>query len=91
MPPSPGQNLFQFHAGAASVTENPRSGELAPPPRGNPGSATVNEQLLTLNTEKHEIRSGYRSLNEGTAHVWCVYPSACVRTLKIKAYPDAHA
>ena len=60
---------FPWKVGAASVTENPRSGELAPPPRGNPGSVTVNEQLLTLNTEKHEIRSGHRSLNEGTAHV----------------------
>ena len=43
-PPSWGSKFFQFHAVFGKIWPNrvlaPPPGELAPPPRGNPGSAT---------------------------------------------------
>ena len=42
--PPPGSKFFQFHAVFGKLWQNrmlaPSPGELAPPPRGNPGSAT---------------------------------------------------
>ena len=41
--PSPGSKFFQFHAVFGKFWQNRMlapPGELAPPPRGNPGSAT---------------------------------------------------
>ena len=43
-PPPWGSKFFQFHAVFGEIWQNrmlaPPPGELAPPPRGNPGSAT---------------------------------------------------
>ena len=44
-PPPPGPKFFQFHAVFGKIWQNrmlaPPPGELAPPPRGNPRSATA--------------------------------------------------
>ena len=50
----PGSKFFQFHAVFGKFWQNrmlaPSPGELAPPPRGNPGSTTDNHsQLSQLN------------------------------------------
>ena len=56
-PPTRGSKFFQFHAVFWKFWQNrmlapPSPGELAPPPRGNPGSATgcsknLKEQKIT--------------------------------------------
>ena len=51
LPPEP--KFFQFHAVFGKIWQNlmlapPLPGELAPPPRGNPGSATASNYLTLL-------------------------------------------
>ena len=53
-PPPRGSKFFQFHAFFGKIWQNrmlapPPPGELAPPPRGNPGSATAVGTLYLSN------------------------------------------
>ena len=62
--PPPGSKFFEFHAVSGKIWQNrmlaPPPGQLAPLPRGNPGSATdsVNHELVSnIENFNFELRS----------------------------------